>query len=181
MAKVTEVCLAGFSMDSFELDGPIDDLIKELIELRDKGKRQGLVCIRVSSDYVDEPVYVYGGYDGTTEKIWTVRIVGERRSPTKFKTRLPKAQYNDAFQQGLEAAQNGLERDCPDDGTRWGEAWLDGFDSHKDVHTEHCCSIHGCKYSDDDCPVATGKKVQSFPCEACGEEDAYLKGIMERD
>ncbi len=176
MAKVETVTLSEFGMDDYGLDGPIDDLIKELIELRDKGKQQGLVCIRVSSDYVDEPVYAYGGYDGsTTEKIWTVSIVGEKRSPTKFKTRLPKAQYNSAFQQGLEAAQNGWERDCPADGTRWGEAWLDGFDSHKDVHTEHCCLKHGCKYGDGDCPVTTEQKKQSYPCERCHEE---IHGVM---
>lgn len=185
MAKVTEVCLAGFSMDSYELDGPIDNLIKTLTELRDQGVRAGLVGIHVSTDYVDEPVYEYGGYQGKTEKVWTVKIIGERRSLTKFKTKLPKAQYNDAFQQGLEAAQNGVERDITYRvGTRWGEAWLDGFDSHKDVHTEHCCSVHGCKYGDDDCSVAVGKKIQSFPCEACDYEDgrdAYLEGIMKKD
>lgn len=37
----------------------------------------------------------------------------------------------------------------------------------KCVHTEHCCSLHGCKYGLDDCPVTTGKKKQSFPCEEC--------------
>ena len=36
-----------------------------------------------------------------------------------------------------------------------------------DVHTEHCCKAHGCKYGDGDCPVATGAKQQSFPCEDC--------------
>lgn len=40
----------------------------------------------------------------------------------------------------------------------------------RDVHTEHCCLIHGCKYGDEDCPVATGKKAQSFECEDCAEE-----------
>ena len=177
MAKVETVTLSEFSIDG--LDGPIDDLIKELTELRDKGRRQGLICIRIRSDYVDEPVYMYGGYDGSSEKIWNISVVGEKRSQTKFKTKLPKKQYNKAFQQGLKIAQNGWERDCPADG-RWGEAWLDGFDSHKDVHTEHCCFVHGCKYGDDDCSVKTGKKMQSFPCEMCGEGDAYLKGIMER-
>lgn len=180
MAKIEIVTLSEFSIDG--LDGPIDDLIKELTELRDKGRRQGLLCIRIRSDYVDEPVYMYGGYDGSSEKIWTISVVGEKRARTEFKTKLPKAQYNSAFEKGLEAAQNGVERDITYRiGTRQGEAWLDGFDSYKDVHTEHCCSIHGCKYDDDDCPVETGKKKQSFPCEMCGEEDAYLKGIMERD
>ena len=40
----------------------------------------------------------------------------------------------------------------------------------KDVHTEHCCSKHGCKYEDKDCTVVYGKKVQSHPCEECYDE-----------
>lgn len=36
-----------------------------------------------------------------------------------------------------------------------------------DVHTEHCCHEHGCKYGDEDCSVARGRKSQSFPCDAC--------------
>lgn len=45
-----------------------------------------------------------------------------------------------------------------------------------DVHTEHCCARHGCKYgydiyeTDKECSVATGKKKQSFPCEACEDD-----------
>lgn len=35
------------------------------------------------------------------------------------------------------------------------------------VHTEHCCREHGCKYGDADCPVATGAQPQSGPCEDC--------------
>jgi len=46
----------------------------------------------------------------------------------------------------------------------------------KDVHTEHCCAIHGCKYSDKDCTVilkAENKEyVQSHPCETC-----YINGL----
>jgi hypothetical protein len=40
----------------------------------------------------------------------------------------------------------------------------------KDVHTEHCCSDHGCKYGDNDCTVTTGKANQSFPCMDCDLE-----------
>jgi len=36
-----------------------------------------------------------------------------------------------------------------------------------DVHTEHCCARHGCKYSSEDCTVTTGKAAQSYPCEYC--------------
>lgn len=44
----------------------------------------------------------------------------------------------------------------------------------KCVHTEHCCKDHGCKYGDEDCPVTTGMKPQSYPCEICGlEEEGY--------
>jgi len=41
--------------------------------------------------------------------------------------------------------------------------------SDKCVHTEHCCYEHGCKYGDEDCPVETGRKPQSFLCEYCPE------------
>lgn len=41
--------------------------------------------------------------------------------------------------------------------------------SDRCVHTEHCCKKHGCKYGDQDCPVFTGKKHQSYPCELCDE------------
>jgi hypothetical protein len=40
----------------------------------------------------------------------------------------------------------------------------------KDVHTEHCCKRHGCKYGNLDCTVAHGNKIQSYDCEACGYE-----------
>ena len=32
-----------------------------------------------------------------------------------------------------------------------------------DVHTEHCCAEHGCKYGEEDfCPVWLGYKRQSY-------------------
>lgn len=34
----------------------------------------------------------------------------------------------------------------------------------KNAHTEHCCKICGCKYGDDDCPVAGGVAKQSYSC-----------------
>jgi hypothetical protein len=76
--------------------------------------------------------------------------------------------------------------------------WLDGFldafkaideyrnpkfvpgpEADKDVHTEHCCHRHGCKYGyghdfhakkGRSCPVETGEKKQSYPCESCHYE-----------
>lgn len=52
----------------------------------------------------------------------------------------------------------------------------------KDVHTEHCCIAHGCKYGNKDCSVVTGKKEQSFPCEVCGMNNimtmAQLRKMM---
>lgn len=39
-----------------------------------------------------------------------------------------------------------------------------------DVHTEHCCKEHGCKYGDKGCTVANGSKPQSHPCESCSWE-----------
>ena len=40
-------------------------------------------------------------------------------------------------------------------------------ENDRDVHTEHCCLEHGCKYGDDHCTVTTRKKRQSYPCEWC--------------
>ena len=39
--------------------------------------------------------------------------------------------------------------------------------SDKNVHAEHCCKEHGCKYSEQDCPVVTGEMEQSHPCQDC--------------
>ena len=44
---------------------------------------------------------------------------------------------------------------------------------HKDVHTEHCCILHGCKYGEDkNCTVVTRHAPQSYTCETC-----YWDGI----
>lgn len=45
------------------------------------------------------------------------------------------------------------------------------IEENKDVHTEHCCIRHGCKYGHKDCTVATGEKEQSYECEDCGYEE----------
>lgn len=42
-----------------------------------------------------------------------------------------------------------------------------GPEADKDVHTEHCCVLHGCKYGDEDCPVVKKTKYQSFACPTC--------------
>ena len=44
-------------------------------------------------------------------------------------------------------------------------------DTIKNVHTEHCCIKHGCKYGDDDCTVVTRRAPQSYVCESCSEYD----------
>jgi len=40
----------------------------------------------------------------------------------------------------------------------------------KDVHTEHCCIRHGCKYGNIYCTVTTAEKKQSYACEGCMDE-----------
>jgi len=37
-----------------------------------------------------------------------------------------------------------------------------GVKMSKDVHTEHCCAMHGCKYGDEFCSVWLGYKKQSY-------------------
>lgn len=34
------------------------------------------------------------------------------------------------------------------------------------VHVNHCCTL-GCKYGDDDCPIASGKVLPQYRCEEC--------------
>ncbi len=60
-------------------------------------------------------------------------------------------------------------------------------ETEKDVHTEHCCAVpgHGCKYGDENCPVVTGRKPQSFVCETCMYEDgikdlATLNAVVKK-
>lgn len=45
----------------------------------------------------------------------------------------------------------------------------------KDVHTEHCCIFHGCKYLSENCTVLSKEKKQSFRCEACDSIDDYTR------
>ena len=47
------------------------------------------------------------------------------------------------------------------------------------VHTEHCCSIHGCKYGDENCPVVTKEQNQSYLCEACEEDGLTMEDVIE--
>lgn len=55
-------------------------------------------------------------------------------------------------------------------------------EAETDVHTEHCCLAHGCKYDmgfkDDEakCTVMSKQKPQSFPCELC---DHVVRDFLE--
>lgn len=173
-AKTEQIVLGEYS--TYELDGSLDSIIEQLTEYRREAYNRGLTNVRLTTDWHDEPVYAYGGYDGTSERVWAITVVADKFTPAVYKTKLPKKVYDNAFALGAEAASKGWERRSPAEGMREGIAWLEGFDSvYKDVHTEHCCSKHGCKYGDKACPVATGKKKQSYPCEICHED---IGGVM---
>jgi hypothetical protein len=45
---------------------------------------------------------------------------------------------------------------------------------NKDVHTEHCCIDHGCKYGNKFCTVASEEKEQSHSCEQCDLDDELI-------
>lgn len=45
--------------------------------------------------------------------------------------------------------------------------WKGRVPGPRNVHTEHCCVRHGCKYVDKDCPIATDRETQSHLCERC--------------
>lgn len=42
------------------------------------------------------------------------------------------------------------------------------------VHRTHCCVLHGCKYGDDNCPVANNRIKQDYVCETCSAEEFTL-------
>ncbi len=48
----------------------------------------------------------------------------------------------------------------------------------KDVHTEHCCLQHGCKYRDPDCTVVQKRAPQSFRCEDCEDDLGFSAPAM---
>ena len=51
------------------------------------------------------------------------------------------------------------------------------------VHASHCCKWHGCKYGDDDCPVANGEVEQLYLCEACDwdlRDEEYHRKVLVR-
>lgn len=66
------------TFDDYELDGTIEQVIKNLQYYEAEGKKLGLTNIRVSSDYVDEAIYEYGGYQGNTERKWVTEIKGDK-------------------------------------------------------------------------------------------------------
>jgi len=54
----------------------------------------------------------------------------------------------------------------------------------KDVHTEHCCVLHGCKYGKNAfCTVVTRQADQSYICESCQNDGIrdlkMLRAVME--
>lgn len=58
-----------------------------------------------------------------------------------------------------------------------GEPIVRKKDEPKDVHTEHCCAVCGCKYFDENCSVVTGKLKQTYSCgdlEQCGGFKDYF-------
>lgn len=60
-------------------------------------------------------------------------------------------EYDKRRRESSEAAEKG-ETTIPKD--KWG------------VHETHCCSVHGCKYGDEDCPVSIGL-TGGVRCESC--------------
>ncbi len=60
------------------------------------------------------------------------------------------------------------------------EVWAGRKAAKHDVHTSHCCEKHGCKYGDDDCPVAAKAAPQEHLCEECEQDVWSLRAAMPR-
>ena len=52
---------------------------------------------------------------------------------------------------------------------------------HTAVHASHCCFQHGCKYGDDDCPVASGQVEQLYDCEWCDNDREEIQLQSEEE
>ncbi len=126
-AKTERVVLAEYS--TYELDSSLDSIIEQLSEYRQEAFNRGLTNARLSTDWHDEPVYAYGGYDGTSERVWTISVVADKHIPAVYKTKMSKAHYDVAFDLGVKAAKDGWERKSPYCGGRGDEPWFAGFDS----------------------------------------------------
>lgn len=70
---------------------------------------------------------------------------------------------------------------------RYAAARFKNSGGQTDVHTEHCCDKHGCKYGADEtgeCTVVNGSKPQSYICEQCDHEldvaDEAAKAVLDR-
>lgn len=46
-----------------------------------------------------------------------------------------------------------------------------------ETHATHCCKLHGCKYSEEDCPVVNEVVAQTCLCEICVDEGRTLEGV----
>lgn len=126
-AKTERVVLAEYS--NYDMDGPLVGIIKQLTEYHREAFNRGLINVRLSTDWHDEPVYMYGGYDGTSERVWTISVVADKHMPAVYKTKLPKKDYDFAFGLGVEAAEDGWERKSPYNGGRGDVPWFEGYDS----------------------------------------------------
>ena len=71
-----------------------------------------------------------------------------------------KINFSNKYDKIREAAKNAAERGETTIPTKqWG------------VHATHCCTVHGCKYGHEDCPVEMGLVKQEYPCESCSDGD----------
>ena len=75
--KIPETVVIG-TLDPYDFDGAIEDVIKRLEYYRVEGANLGLTNIRVSTDSHEEAIYEYGGYQGKYETKWTTKITGEK-------------------------------------------------------------------------------------------------------
>lgn len=76
--KTVTVKLEVFDIACYDLGGSLDRLIAQLVAIREDAKTRGLTNVNVETDYTEEAIYEYGGYQGNFERKWTVTITGEK-------------------------------------------------------------------------------------------------------
>jgi hypothetical protein len=102
-------------------------------------------------------------------KQWEAELEGRHFQLTRdgWREKLRAALEPEAFAEATAQREYAMRVAIANEDLRSGEEPPAPTEYELCVHTEHCCVDHGCKYGNDECPVETGAKPQSYFCESC--------------
>lgn len=148
----------------------------EYFDYPDYGGLPEEIYMAFSPEFVDsvqeywDQVRILGRKDWVHDVLERANFLGDDASlyrdvqmPKKFKTRLAGRTRKRAINQGRLAARNGWERRSPAPNSRWGDAWLEGYDAElaNPSTLKHCTSCgHMFSTDVDVCPSCESPNVR---------------------